>query len=90
MKKKKLWDKGKELKEEVEDFTVGEDYLLDQKLVKYDCSASIAHAKMLGKVGILEEEEVDKLEKELKNIMELHEKGEFSISKEEEDCHTAI
>ncbi len=49
----KLWDKGVPLNKQIEDFTVWDDTLLDQKLVKYDCLASIAHAKMLAKIGIL-------------------------------------
>ncbi len=87
---KKLWDKGYSLDEEVEEFTVGDDYLLDMKLVKYDCLASIAHAKMLGRIGILKKDEVDRLVKELNRIIKLWEDGKFNISKHEEDVHTAI
>ncbi|HEX9970459.1 MAG TPA: lyase family protein, partial [bacterium] len=86
----KLWEKGAKLNQQIENFTVGEDFILDQKLVKYDCLASIAHAKMLGKIGILNEQEVHKLEQELTNIIELDKKGEFKILQEQEDCHTAI
>lgn len=85
----KLWNEAK-LNKEIEDFTVGEDYILDQKLVKYDCISSIAHARMLDKVGILKPKEVQKLVKELNNIIELDQKGKFKIKKAEEDCHTAI
>jgi len=86
----KLWEKGYKLNKLIEDFTVGGDYILDQKLVEYDCIASKAHAKMLGKIGVLKKEEVKKLVKELNNIVKLNEKGRFKISKEQEDCHTAI
>ncbi len=85
----KLWNKYK-LNGEIENFTVGEDYILDQKLVEYDCIGSIAHAKMLAKIGILNRQELGKIIKELNNIIELHKKGRFKILKEEEDCHTAI
>lgn len=85
----KLWN-GHKLNKEIEDFTVGEDFIFDQKLVKYDCLASVAHAKMLGKIGILKGEEVEKLVRELNNIIELDKEGKFKIKKEEEDCHTAI
>jgi len=86
----KLWEKGTKLNQQIENFTVGDDYILDQKLVRYDCLASIVHAKMLGKLGILNEQEVSKLEQELNNIIELDKKGEFKILNEQEDCHTAI
>ena len=45
----KLWDKGYDLNREVEKFTVGDDYIIDQKLLFWDCIGSIAHAKMLKK-----------------------------------------
>jgi len=86
----KLWEKEYKLNRQIESFTVGNDFILDQKLVKYDCIASIAHAKMLGKIGMLSKKEVLMIVKELNNILELDKKGKFKISKEQEDCHTAI
>ncbi|MEA3514249.1 MAG: argininosuccinate lyase [Nanoarchaeota archaeon] len=86
----KLWKKNYELDKEIEKFTVGNDYLLDNKLVEYDCIASIAHAKMLKKIGILSGNELDKLIKGLNKIILLHKKGSFMIKPEDEDCHTAI
>jgi len=85
----KLWQT-KKLNKKIELFTVGNDYLLDKKLLKYDCKASIAHSKMLKKIKILTEEEQKKLEKELNNIIELAQKGKFEIKLQDEDCHTAI
>lgn len=86
----KLWEKNYSLHKQIEDFTVGEDFILDQKLVKYDCIASMAHAKMLGKIGILKKAEVQKLVRELNKMIELDANGKFEILKEQEDCHTAI
>ena len=86
----KLWDKGYRLNQQVEEFTVGEDYLLDQRLVTYDCLASMAHARALGHAGILEEEEVEQLLEELERIIQLDQAGEFPLLPEHEDCHTAI
>lgn len=86
----KLWEKNHQLNKSIEDFTVGEDFILDQRLVKYDCTASMAHAKMLGKIGILKQKEVQKLIKELHHIIDLEAKGKFTISRAQEDCHTAI
>ena len=86
----KLWDKGYDTNREVDEFCVGEDYLLDRKLVRYDCLASIAHAKMLGRIGIVSAGEAKRLEKALKEIISLDERGMFEIKREDEDCHTAI
>jgi argininosuccinate lyase len=85
----KLWQ-DKNLNKEIERYTVGEDYILDNKLLKYDCIASIAHSKMLKKIGIMNEEEQLKIEKELKNIIELGDKGFLKVKVEDEDCHTLI
>jgi argininosuccinate lyase len=86
----KLWQKNYSLDKEIEKFTVGNDYLLDHKLIKFDCIASIAHAKMLHKAGLLSKKELEKLIKGLNKIIELNSKGEFDIKPEDEDCHTAI
>ncbi len=86
----KLWQKKCKLNKEIEKFTVGNDYLLDKKLVKYDCVASIAHAKMLNKIGVLKKKECSKLIKTLNQIIKLDSKGKFLIKQEDEDCHTAI
>ncbi|MDD5766360.1 MAG: argininosuccinate lyase [Candidatus Marinimicrobia bacterium] len=86
----KLWQKGTTLNKQIEAFTVGNDYLLDQELVPFDCQASKAHARMLGKIGVLTESEVADLTRGLDQILELHSQGKFEIRSEDEDCHTAI
>ncbi len=86
----KLWQKDKKLNEQIEAFTVGDDPVLDLRLIKYDCIASKAHARMLGKIGILTNQEVHKLTDGLDEIIQLREKGQFTITREQEDCHTAI
>ncbi|MBU1063351.1 argininosuccinate lyase, partial [bacterium] len=86
----KLWQKTKLLDREIEKFTVGRDYILDKELVYFDCIASKAHARMLGKIGILTDKEVKELLQGLDKIIELDRKGKFKIALEDEDCHTAI
>jgi len=86
----KIWQKKYQLNKQIEAYTVGNDYLIDQKLVKYDCIGSIAHVKMLKKIGILNNIEHDKLIMALNEIINLDANNDFSIKQEEEDCHTAI
>ena len=86
----KLWDKGTEFDKKIESFTVGNDNDLDQILLPYDCEASIAHVKMLNKMKYLNDNESDKLIKELNFILEESKSGNFKIKKSHEDCHTAI
>ena len=86
----KLWEKGVEFDKKIENFTVGNDTDLDQILLPYDCEASIAHVKMLNKMNYLENDESEKLIKELNFILRESESGNFQIQKSQEDCHTAI
>jgi argininosuccinate lyase len=86
----KLWEKGYKLDQVVETFMTGDDPLLDHALISYDCLGSIAHAKMLEKVGILTSEECHQLVKELSHIIHLTKEGKFHIQMEDEDVHTAV
>ncbi|MDC7228184.1 MAG: argininosuccinate lyase [Spirochaetales bacterium] len=86
----KLWQKDYELNELVERFTVGRDYILDNALIIPDCTASIAHARMLNSIGLLTDAELDKLENALKTIISDFKDGNFTIKQSDEDCHTAI
>lgn len=86
----KLWEKGYNLDQIVETFMTGDDPALDQKLIFYDCIGSIAHAKMLEKIGILTADESHKLSIALRRIIHLAQEGKFVIKPEDEDVHTAI
>ena len=76
----KLWEKTYTLDALIEAFTVGDDYLLDARLVNADCAASMAHAAMLAKIGILKPAEMEGLKRELSGIVALNEKGGLSSS----------
>ena len=49
----KLWQKNYDVDKEIEKFTVGNDFLIDKNLVKYDVYGSIAHATMLNKINMI-------------------------------------
>jgi argininosuccinate lyase len=88
----KIWQKteNQKINKLVEEFTVGNDHLLDMKLIKYDIEASIAHAKGLERIGILKKAELKKLITALDELSEEVEKGKITIPIEDEDCHTYI
>jgi len=86
----KLWEKGMGLDARVERFTVGNDPVLDERLVVYDCIASMAHVEMLGSIGVLTPSEVEGLTGELTVIKDRSEEGSLVIGKGHEDCHSAI
>ncbi len=88
---KKLWQAGSGgLHPLVEKFTVGEDHIIDQKLLPYDIQASIAHAEMLCEIGVLDKQELSLLQDGLNEILKKWENGEFVVQQHQEDCHTAI
>jgi len=86
----KLWQKGYELNALIEQFTVGEDWKLDQRLLIADCVSSIAHARMLAGIGLLEKKELRDLETELRAIIRDVQEGTFAVAPADEDGHTAI
>ncbi|MBT8238290.1 MAG: argininosuccinate lyase [Croceitalea sp.] len=86
----KLWEKGFSTDKKIDQFTVGNDRELDLVLAKYDVIASKAHAKMLGKVGLILEDEAKALIKELDVILKSIEKGTFTIEDGFEDMHSKI
>ena len=86
----KLWNKNDKLDNKIETFTVGNDRIFDMYIAKYDVKASIAHAKMLSKIGVINNEEESLLVKELKTILSLIEKSEFKIEEKFEDIHSKI
>ena len=50
---KQLWNKGFEPDGSIEEFTVGRDRELDLRLAAYDVQGSMAHIRMLQKIGLL-------------------------------------
>lgn len=86
----KLWDKGFSTDKKIDIFTVGSDRELDLVIAKYDVIASIAHAKMLGEIDLLTNNEVSSLVNELENIGQTIKEGSFTIEDSFEDVHSKI
>ncbi len=86
----KLWDRGTPLDKHIEVFTVGRDPQLDLHLLPYDALASAAHATMLAAIGVIDEEELPALLRELRVIASEGRCRVFVIETSDEDCHTAI
>ena len=86
----KLWDKGFSTDKKIDQFTVGNDRELDLYLAEYDVMASKAHAKMLGKIGLLTDAETRSLVDELDIIGTSIANGNFVIEDAFEDMHSKI
>lgn len=86
----KLWQKNIGSLKEVETFTVGQDRELDLFLAPYDVLGSLAHIKMLNRVGLLPDDDLVELQKALKEIYKEIAAGKFSLDKDVEDIHSQI
>ncbi len=87
---KQLWNKGFEPDRQIEDFTVGADRELDLRLAAYDVEGSKAHIKMLTKIGLLTQDELDRLLPALDEIAATIARGEFRIDDGVEDVHSQV
>jgi argininosuccinate lyase len=85
-----LWQKNKSSHSAVHAFTAGNDRMYDLLLAPYDVQASLAHASMLCKIGLLTETEFAAIENELQHIRERMAKGEWQIEAGSEDCHSQL
>jgi len=72
----------------VDSFT--ESISFDHRLWRYDIEGSIAHAKMLGKQGIISKRETGKIINGLKDIAKRIEAGKFRFNEALEDIHMNI
>ncbi|MGH8292680.1 MAG: lyase family protein, partial [Gammaproteobacteria bacterium] len=85
-----LWAKGLPLDEAIHRFTVGDDPVLDQRLMPFDALGSAAHAHMLAHAALMSPEDATALVTQLAAIAAQARRGEIRIRPEQEDCHTAI
>ena len=86
----KLWDKGFEIQDKIERFTVGRDREMDLYLAEADVLGSMAHTTMLESIGLLQANELQQLLAELRNIHAQIKKGEFVIEEGVEDVHSQV
>lgn len=86
----KLWDKGYKTAAEVEAFTVGRDRDLDLLLAPWDIVGSMAHTRMLEKVGLLPKGLLRELYAELRELYYQAESGRLRIEAGVEDIHSQV
>ena len=72
----------------VEAFT--ESISFDARLYKQDIQGSIAHSKMLAKIGVISKQEAEQIEAGLNVIEQQIEAGDFEWSPQLEEVHMSI
>ena len=85
-----LWSKGTQATDLVEDFTVGNDRILDMRLARYDVQGSMAHIRMLESIGLLTSDELETLTAGLQLILSEIEAGTFILEDDVEDIHSQV
>ncbi|MGC8802799.1 MAG: argininosuccinate lyase, partial [Bacteroidales bacterium] len=86
---KKLWDKGRQTYEWVDEFTAGNDRHFDRLLARADILGNLAHARMLSTIGLLTSDEFKAIAAELIELYHNIDEN-FSIDEGIEDIHSQI
>jgi len=86
-----IWAKGGDATDAlVHEFTVGDDWLRDRVLAPYDLLGSLAHVRMLGRVGLLDAAGEGAL---IAGLQALHREflaGTWTVNAADEDVHSTI
>lgn len=86
-----LWQKpGVALDADIQAFLAGDDVLLDREFFLHDIQASRAHAQGLQRIGIIDQDELAGLERELQQLAQDFHSGDFVLDARFEDGHSAI
>jgi argininosuccinate lyase len=75
---------------EVLAFTIGDDAVLDNRLIPYDIVGTLAHARGLEKIGLLAAKEHDAIRGKLADLYEAWKAGRFHLKPGDEDMHSAL
>lgn len=86
----KLWQKEKNSPPQVHAFTAGKDRHMDSQLALHDVIGSLAHIKMLQKIGLLSKEEWVLLRYALRSIVERIQLGTYALGEDVEDIHSQV
>lgn len=86
-----LWQKaGVETNARIMKFLAGDDVLLDREFFLYDITASKAHVEGLARIGVVSDQEMQDLKRELDALADDFRGGHFVLDERYEDCHSAI
>ena len=86
-----LWQKpGVTVDADIQKFLAGDDVILDREFFLHDIAASKAHAEGLQHIGILSQDELGGLLRELDVLAADFRSGAFVLDERFEDCHSAI
>ena len=85
-----IWDRGEAIDAEMMQFTIGEDWLMDQRLVEQDLRGSLAHVDGLQHAELISKEDHATLRAGLEDLLESWRRGEWNVEPGDEDVHSAV
>jgi len=86
-----IWSKGDDQTDAlVHAFTVGDDHLYDRELAPYDLLGSLAHARMLGQVGVIDATDAAMMRSGLISLHREFLAGAWTVDAGDEDVHSKI
>ena len=85
-----IWDRGEAIDPEMLSYTIGDDWLQDQRLVEHDIAGSLAHVAGLVHAGLLEDEAGQRISKGLRELLDEYRAGSWQLTPADEDVHSAV
>ena len=82
-----IWDRGEAIDPEMLSYTIGDDWLQDQRLVEHDIAGSLAHVAGLVHAGLLEDEAGQRISKGLRELLDEYRAGSWQLTPADEDDH---
>ncbi|MFT7486524.1 MAG: argininosuccinate lyase [Candidatus Paceibacteria bacterium] len=85
-----VWDRGEPIDEQMMQFTIGDDWRMDQRLVECDLIGSMAHVNGLLRAELISAEDCAALHKTLNDLLQEWKRGEWNVEAGDEDVHSAV
>lgn len=85
-----IWDRGEAIDSEMLAYTIGDDWLQDQRLVEHDIQGSLAHVAGLVHAELLEAEAGARITQGLEELLSEYQAGAWQLTPADEDVHSAV
>ena len=85
-----VWDRGEAIDAEMMRFTIGDDWLMDRRLVECDITGSLAHVDGLLRAELISAEDHGSLRRGLGELLDAWRRGEWDVEPGDEDVHSAV
>ena len=85
-----VWDRGEAIDGLMMAYTIGDDWLMDQRLVEVDLRGSLAHVDGLLAAELIPAEDHAAIRAGLEDLLAAWKRGEWNVEAGDEDVHSAV